>query len=228
MTLTDLEPGPREVIEVMAVAPTVIQIAVTVLIGVVPRVLALSLPPDATIADAEVTVRSRVNLGDLQLEFALMETATESIATLAKSTPVASLDLSHLTLVARPAGACSYENSGKVHDAPEPSFPARSALPLNGRSGWAHSIACSFHCDQPSDDFQLSFSSGATIGEAREEIAQRYGKSAPDVELYFMGKALRDGFLLSRLKIEHSGITIRLADDSEILVLTARANFGCR
>jgi hypothetical protein len=44
------------------------------------------------------------------------------------------------------------------------------------------------------------------------------------VMLLFAGKALKDQFLLSRLRVGDSAITVCIRDDQAVLIVTAKAN----
>jgi hypothetical protein len=79
-----------------------------------------------------------------------------------------------------------------------------------------------FVCDD--EVFHIRFPPGAKVGDARKAVAERFKTRPESVALHFMGKALRDGFALDRLRLGTSHISVYVTSDREILVVTARAN----
>jgi hypothetical protein len=79
-----------------------------------------------------------------------------------------------------------------------------------------------FVCDD--EIFHIRFPPGSKVGDARKAIAKRFKTQPEAVALHFMGKALRDGFALDRLRLGSSHISVYVTSDREILVVTAKAN----
>jgi hypothetical protein len=63
-----------------------------------------------------------------------------------------------------------------------------------------------------------------TVNTARGIVARHLGLAGPDwVTLLFKGRALAGAFLLSRLRIGNSAISVHVKDASEVLLVTGKA-----
>jgi hypothetical protein len=71
--------------------------------------------------------------------------------------------------------------------------------------------------------FELPFAAGTNIRSVRSEIGRRFGRAPDDVSLFFMGKALKDGFMIDRLRFGASKITVYLPDLDPLVLGTAKA-----
>jgi hypothetical protein len=91
----------------------------------------------------------------------------------------------------------------------------------------AHSteaLSYTFFYEDQAQDIHLRFPSGTKVGEAREALGRHFGVPPEAVALHFMGKALRDGFMMERLRLGDTKIQVYLKDDRPVLLLTAKAN----
>jgi hypothetical protein len=84
-------------------------------------------------------------------------------------------------------------------------------------------VTYAFSCEQRNEEFTLSFERSNTVGHARAAVGVRFGLKPEFVTLLHMGKPLKDGFLLDRLRLGRQAIRIYLKDDSEVNLLTAAA-----
>jgi hypothetical protein len=70
--------------------------------------------------------------------------------------------------------------------------------------------------------FPLRFTRGQKVLDARKAIQNRFSiAELADIELLFGGKALRDAFVLDRLRIGTKQITVTIRDRRSVLLLTA-------
>jgi hypothetical protein len=86
--------------------------------------------------------------------------------------------------------------------------------------------AYQFVCDSDKAEFQLRFPVGTKVSVARSAVATRFGRSADEVSLFFLGKALKDGFVMDRLRLGGSKITVYLPDLEPVLLATAKSRHG--
>jgi hypothetical protein len=209
--------------------------AITLLLGIIPRCGSYELSPTATLAEAEVMVKQRFNLGALELEFGLCDIATDDTSIVEKSRMISSLDLSHFVLVVRPSQtfAVPLDRSSGDHDGGS-SGASRNRADASGSLIESLHITCGsvlstdpayvFVCEQRSEEFRLHFPIGSKVADARETIGRHYRTPSNSVSLHFLGKALRDGFVMDRLCLGESKINVFLQDDTEVVLVTAKAN----
>jgi hypothetical protein len=70
--------------------------------------------------------------------------------------------------------------------------------------------------------FRLSFARGQTVLDARKAVQTRFDiEELADIGLLFGGKALRDNFVLDRLRVGTKQLTVTIRDRRPILLLTA-------
>jgi hypothetical protein len=62
------------------------------------------------------------------------------------------------------------------------------------------------------------------VKQAREAVASQSQKPPEAVFLHFLGKELRDGFSMDRLRLGTAKINIYFRNESEVLLHTARPN----
>jgi hypothetical protein len=72
--------------------------------------------------------------------------------------------------------------------------------------------------------FHIRFSPGSSVGDARKAVAERFKTQPEAVALHFMGRVLRDGFALDRLRLGTSHISVYVTSDREILLAIANPN----
>jgi hypothetical protein len=242
MSLADLALGPRDVLTVTraaASAPKVLAspprpaapgYSISLLLGVVPRVGFFALPPTATLTEAEVVLRERWKLEDLDLEFALFDLETDEMAFVSKDTAIGSIDHGSHSLVVRPAQIASvgvesgFGGGGEAAAGGEPPAEARLLQSMHMTVGTVNRDvpAYQFVCDSTKAEFTLRFAVGTKVGAARSAVAARFDRRPDEVSLFFMGKALKDGFVMDRLRLGSSKITVYLPDVDPVVLLTAK------
>jgi hypothetical protein len=238
MTSSDLNLSPDQVLRIERAASGPLVLAATetysvaLWIGVVPRMASFKLAPTSTLADAEPMVRNRWCLGELEIEFGVLDEDSDIPAVIPKSTVIGGLDLDKYTLIVRPSA--NIDSAGPVvsgYDEPdgdieedENAGDGRLLQSMQATVGSAEpgAVRYGFVCDD--QVFHIRFPPGAKVGDARKAVAQRFKTTPEAVALHFMGKALRDGFAMDRLRLGTSHISVYVTSDREILVVTARAN----
>ncbi|GMB11013.1 MAG: hypothetical protein NkDv07_0987 [Candidatus Improbicoccus devescovinae] len=70
-------------------------------------------------------------------------------------------------------------------------------------------------------DQKWAFPPGAKVKEAREKVASEFNRPSKEIFLHFLGKELRDEFVLDRLRLGTAKINIYLRDNDEVVLLTA-------
>jgi hypothetical protein len=72
--------------------------------------------------------------------------------------------------------------------------------------------------------FSLPFQKSSSVRDAREQVKIRLGQPSLDyITLLFNGKALKDEFLLSRLRLGTTAITVYVKDTTEVVLTTVKA-----
>jgi hypothetical protein len=237
--LIDFELSAEDVIEVKtSIAPPAVSacpsLAISLLLGIVPRKSAYELPPTATIADAETRMRQRYELGDLELDFYVWDAATDDQELIPKSTVIGNLDMGGRTLIARPATSLAAVPPAASELELEPEVKAPGAETEQRTALEVLHVTCgsvaqtnpgyAFSRDDPPDQFTLYLPPGAKVGDARARVGERYTKPPEAITFQFMGKTLRDAFVMDRLRLGTAKINVHVQDDSAVVLLTAKAN----
>jgi hypothetical protein len=82
-----------------------------------------------------------------------------------------------------------------------------------------------FAVTQKNEVFAHVFMTGQTVLDAKRMIVARYSLPGPsDVTLLFSGKALRDGFVLEKLRIGDNAIGVHIKSFTSLFIQTAAAN----
>jgi hypothetical protein len=202
---------------------------VTVVLGIIPRMLSLRLPPTATLHEVEVEIRRRLDLEDIELEFVLSDLLSDEGNVVPKESLLGSLDLEKLNLLVQLQGTAEANANPAADDAEQGEGPTQSLHVMCGSlrpAALAKGMTVyKFVAARYGQELSLSFEAGKTVLDARKAVAARYpGKTSADIPLLFSEKALRDGFVLDRLRIGTGRITVHVRDIESILILTARAN----
>jgi hypothetical protein len=145
---------------------------------------------------------------------------------------IGSLDLERQSLVNRPAeialtppeiGPADLQSAaGGDEEAPDESRLLQS-MKMTVGTGNLDLLAYAFVCDSPKAEFSLRFARGSKVADARSAVARRLERAAEDVSLFFMGKALKEGFVIDRLRLGHSKITVYVRDLEPVFLGTAKA-----
>jgi hypothetical protein len=243
MTLTDLDSDePLEIRlsatpdPVMPSAPPVISppssptapYSITLLVDIIPRIGTYQLAPTATLEEAEAALKKRLNLGDLELEFGLLDLQSDETTIIPKSTMIGQLDLKKFSLIARPSETFEPPvDTVSVHE--DDDHPASEnaadggSLHLTIGGAPPSSKGYDFFCDSLNQTVHLRLPPGATVKQAREAVATHYGKPPEAVFLHFLGKELQDGFVMDRLRLGTKPINIYFRDDRQVLLRSARS-----
>jgi hypothetical protein len=204
--------------------------SVALLLGVIPRVASFKLSPTTTLAEAEPSVKDRWDLGDLVIEFGLLDDDADIPAILPKSTVIGSLDLEKSMLIVRASGNIDSDDpvgwepnggrddveNGIADDTGAADVRLMQSMKATIGSLEPGAMRCGFVCDD--EVFHIRFPPGSKVGDARKAVAERFNAKQDAVALHFMGKALRDGFALSRLRLGTSHISVYLTKDCEVLI----------
>jgi hypothetical protein len=201
--------------------PELIEYAIYLQIGTIPRMRRIKLPPTATVADAEERARAIWELGELDVQVVLMDLANDTSEIVPKTEQMSALDLqTYMFTVVKAASLADTGPSDFVAvDRPMRDDPR---LCCDDAEIPGEVLYC-FRVVSLGTELRMSFPPGATIRDAKVRIAGRCDVPPGDVTLLFSGKLLKDGFILNRLRIGDQKITVRLPDTSELLCLTARA-----
>jgi hypothetical protein len=205
--LSEFEITTDDVIEVRvrAAAPVLEPFVISLFRAVVPRRGTYDLAPSATLAEVEVRMQQRYKLGDLELAFYLWDAATDDQELIPKSTAVGSIDVGSRAPIARPSA-----NVARAMDKQQSRF---EALHASCGSSAASSPGYAFACDNPPDAFVLKLAVSAKVEDARVEVAKRFKRPPEAIALHFMGKALKDAFVMERLRLGTATINVHLLDD---------------
>jgi hypothetical protein len=196
--------------------------------GVIPRLTTIRLPPSATLHEAEVDIRKKFDLGAVELEFALSDIDTDEATCVPKDSRIGSLDLKQYQLLVQPEGTAeAAEKAALDEEAREIALEAMHVTCGSQRPSQISigKVRYRFAVAQRNEDFSWPFAGGQTVLDAKKMICARYSlDSTADVTLLLSGKALRDGFVLERLRIGNGSITVYIRDFSKVFVQTATAN----
>jgi hypothetical protein len=237
MTLTDLDPTePLEIClstsaPLMAAdslttstptSPTT-SYSITLLLGIIPRIGTYRLAPTATLEEAEIALKMRLKLGDLELEFGLLDVSLDETTIIPKSTVIGELDLKKFSLIARPSETFERPSDPvKMNESGDPSASENDAddgrmfqsVCLTVGGGPSSSKVYDFFCDSFHQTLHLRLPPGATVKQAREAIASQYQKPPEAIFLIFLGKNLRDDFVMDKLRLGTAKIRILFRNES--------------
>jgi hypothetical protein len=202
---------------------------ITVCIGIIPRCMTAWLPATATIRDAEAEVVKRFELEGIELEFALSDLFTDEAHLVPKATALGGLDLDKYMLIAQQQGTAASAVADGDDDQEDvgPSLQSLHVTVGAAKPSAEETVSYKFVVAQYEQEYSIAFPPGKTVLDARKAVAEKYeGKTTADITLLFMGKALRDGFVLDRLRIGNGRITVHVRDVESILITTALANRG--
>jgi hypothetical protein len=204
---------------------------ITLCLGMIPRCMTTRLPPTATLQEVEAEVVKRFELEGIDLEFVLSDLFSDETKVLEKTVTLGSLDMKKNTLMvqqkgtAAEAAAAVAGNDDQDEGGGAGSGGAALHVTVSTVKPAAGMVLYKFIAGQYEQEYSIAFPPGKTVLDARKAVAARYeGKTAADITLLFSGKALRDGFVLDRLRIGNGRITVYVRDLEGILLVTARAN----
>jgi hypothetical protein len=73
-------------------------------------------------------------------------------------------------------------------------------------------------------EFELELPVGATVRDARAAVGQKCHSSLDDITLLFLGKTLKDQFVLDRMRIGNKQITVSVKDARTVILKTVLAH----
>jgi hypothetical protein len=182
------------------------------------------LPPTATLQEVELEVVKRFELEGIDLEFVLSDLYSDETEVLSKTATLGSFDLKQKTLMVQQKGTAA---EAAANDDQDEGSGGGAALHVTVSTVKppAGMVLYKFAAGQCGQEYSIPFAPGKTVLDARKAVAARYeGKTAADITLLFTGKALRDRFILDRLRIGNGRITVYIRDLEDIHRTTARAN----
>jgi hypothetical protein len=200
-------------------------------IGVVPRRGVFRLPAHATARDAQEAARSRWELGDLMLEIVVWDFDSAEAVPIDGDAVLAEVEVAEgRALVVRPAGGGAVletEHEGTLATLGAGRADAGIRMTVTGFGGTTTLLPgeAKYGFALGEKVFHLKFAADATVRDARVKVAQTIGvENAECVTLLAVGKALKDGFILGRLRLGDKPVTVHVRDGSEVVILTAKAN----
>jgi hypothetical protein len=144
-------------------------------------------------------------------------------------TPIGSIDHDRDTLMLRPAGSVSAEGvittsiwADSVRQGPPQPAPPPS-LCDDPETNDPNETRVLFKIEQRAQEVRLVFTKKAKVGDARKRIADLLGAEPGAITLLFSGKALQDTFIVDRLRVGAQGINVYIKEETEVLLLTAKA-----
>jgi hypothetical protein len=241
MTLNDLDVSPSSFIEIAcsgggdipvprSTSPsTPRELRVILLLGVIPRGALFQKDATQTLADLLPEVITKWDITDLELEFVAGLAAEENWRILPFTTLIADVPDkdSEESLGVREATSLTvdvmdFNRSTGLFDTTSSFIPAPPSIEIEEKDSEA---GTSYKFDLGQRGIRsFSFNDDAKVLDARQRIAKLPTIPSIDhVTLLFAGKALKDQFLLRRLRIGDGTITVSIRDDQAVLLLTAKA-----
>jgi hypothetical protein len=201
-----------------------IDIELFLLRGGVPKRKRLRLTAKTTAQQVEEIAKVEWELGDVNIELFVEDTLKGIKTRVEKDTIIADIELGsgkRLAVIAigesEAVGedeTAAFATLGRREDK-----EAKTAIP-EGKSG-----ETKYNFSVNGKIISLKFGPKATVGQARTKLAQEIGVQSPEwLNLMAGGKALKDGYLLNRLRLGDKAVSVYVRDVSEILVLSARAH----
>jgi hypothetical protein len=181
--------------------------------------------PSATLRDIEPEVKEKWKLANI--EFVQREKSTDIETKLSTGLKIGDFDFEHNDIWVRYAPVVVTEQviTGQHR--------SRRLSAVEGLHGVAArprrpsgSAGLNFKVEQTNEEFSIEFPKGSSVKDAKAEVAGRCKVPPGHVTLLYNGKALKDAFLLDRLKIGAHPVTVYLKDETEVLLRTVRALRG--
>jgi hypothetical protein len=147
-----------------------------------------------------------------------------SYSSVSRSTQIGSIDHKANALMVRPAGTLAVDEFGPatVSMTANSHAPAPQ-LPNDPETNDPNLTRVLFKIDQRDQEVRLVFTKKQKVEDARTRIAALVGVDPAAISLLFGGKALKEQFILDRLRVGEQGISIYIKDDAEVLLVTAKA-----
>jgi hypothetical protein len=215
--------GITTVAEAAPAAPVVYQIMVN--ISGLPQTLKFSATPDTPVEAAEPEVKKRFACGpERAVQFQMVNEDTGEVEAISPDTPFAETERDRWFLSAQTVNA---QPQILVAEPDPPEEQGGAIVSIGGGSvvmsnAPIEAVDYSFIVAGSGIAFQLRFTRGQTVLDARKAIQSRFNvEELADIGLLFGGKALRDAFVLDRLRIGTKQITVTIRDRRSVLLVTA-------
>jgi hypothetical protein len=196
-------------------------------LGIVPRFTKFPFPPATPLHEMVPALKEKWGLGDLEIEFALMD-QEGGYRYISPQTKIGDIDHTADAVMVRPAGTlCPIGSLGASLRAasirvPVEVSPSAELTDDPPPSDSSHTRVL-FKIDQRGQNVRLVFEKTAKVEDARVKVATKLGVGVEAITLQFSGKALKDNFIVDRLRVGEQGINVYIKDDTEVLLLTAKA-----
>jgi hypothetical protein len=174
-----------------------------------------SFDPDSTVAAIAPVVFERWKLNPADFELGTCDCATHASVLADPAKKLSEIYVEDIILQVRRAG--EFPRVEIVRAEAAPVEPARLSVTGN-------CLTIGFKMIEGGDRFSLQLQKSDTVKTAKEEVARRLGlESVEWVTLLFGGKPLADQFILGRLRLGHSDISVYVKDANEVLLVTGMA-----
>jgi hypothetical protein len=205
---------------------------IMLLLGIVPVFATFHFSPEDTLTDIEPLIKIRWSLGELETEFILVSTEDDRrflpkatrLSDVPPNEQLAVKEASVLAPVASP--------EAEPGDLPVATDPDRRAFATQNLFGSiamrpipeSQRLRIVFKLSTAEEtEIPVVFPKGKTVQHARGKLAEILRRAPDDITLIFSGKALKDQFVLDRLRVGTFPITVCLRDNDDVLLVTANA-----
>jgi hypothetical protein len=196
-------------------------------LGTVPRFARFSFAPETRLEEIVPELKAKWALGDLETEFMLMD-PDGNHRYVSPQTTLGSIDHDTDALMLRPAGTVSSPDLivASLRESDHPSSTSAPFSPFcdDPEPENDNEIRIRFKIEQRAQEVRLLFSKTDKVAAARIKVAARLNVNPAAITLLFAGKALKDTFILDRLRVGEQGINVYIMEETEVLLLTAKAN----
>jgi hypothetical protein len=197
----------------------VTRLSFTLLIGPIPRQSKFDADSAGTLGDLKEKVRERFGLADVPFDFAIGDLENDEMTCLPPSTVIGTIEVSETRALGIVAAGAS--PSVVPVDAPSLNRQLQTSLrPAPAAAAAGANLSVSFAV-LGEDPFSLEFPPKATVRDAKRLVADLRNTTPAFATLLFGGKALNDTFLLGRLRLGGTPISVHLKDAGEVLLVTA-------
>jgi hypothetical protein len=198
-------------------APESSQYRIGLCLSDVPLFARLTLDPDATLAEIEPVIKSTWSIQSVETECAVTVLATGKTDKVGASTRICEIDHDNSILFIRPSGT-SYQAAQPVTSTPQTLFGETrkdgTTLPLAEQTHMRYTVP-----QRAGMTLSQSFPKGQTVKDAKARLAEELGYEAADITVLFSGKALKDTFLLDRLRIGKLPLVVAIRDPNSVPVV---------
>jgi hypothetical protein len=223
ITLSDL-PGVTELAIEAKHIHEIKEYHIWIVNGDIPRRRSVRFPSGITVRDALIRLKGLWSL-EWEPELSLINIDDdEDVELVAEDAVLDQIDISNSDIAVRPKPVVVSVPSPHLGGELVGSFERRSSLldlcePPPGEGD----LEFRFVYPDKDESFAIRFMGNQTVQDARKKVAEKYFVEPDDVKLLVGGKALKDPFILERLRLGSRPINIFIRNMDEVLLLTARA-----